>query len=123
MYACGFYIRQQFTFCCYSAQVLYHLTFKGGQMEKGNIVYSCKEHGVETYFNIKKLEKHRKMRSYVYVWFKEAGHDEKMWVRITSGDRKKGQGRLDNMPTLLEHLKLGDHVRFKTDKGGITWGR
>jgi hypothetical protein len=123
MYACGFYIRQQFTFCCYSAQVLYHLTFKGGQMEKGNIVYSCKEHGVETYFNIKKLEKHRKMRSYVYVWFKEEGHDEKMWVRITSGDRKKGQGRLDNMPTLLEHLKLGDHVRFKTDKGGITWGR
>ena len=39
--------------------------------EKGNIIYSCKEHGVETYFNIKKLEKHRKMREYVYVWFKK----------------------------------------------------
>tara|TARA_R100001510_G_C7625068_1_gene185085 strand:+ start:923 stop:1219 length:297 start_codon:yes stop_codon:yes gene_type:complete len=93
------------------------------EKEKGNILYSCKEHGVETYFNIKKLEKQRKMREYVYVWFKQEGHDEKMWVRITSGDRKKGQGRLDNMPTLLEHLKLGDHVRFKTDKGGITWGQ
>ena len=36
---------------------------------------------------------------------------------------KNGQGKLNNVPTLLEHLKLGDHVRFKTDKGGITWGR
>jgi len=91
-------------------------------MEKGNIVYSCKEHGKDTYFNIKKLEKHRKMRSYVYVWFESDGRAEKMWVRITSGDRKKGQGRLDNMPTVLDHLKLGDKIRFKTDKEGITWG-
>ena len=59
--------------------------------EKGNIIYSCKEHGVETYFNIKKLERQRRMREYVYVWFKKAGHDEKMWVRITSGDKKNDQ--------------------------------
>ena len=91
-------------------------------MEKDNIVFSCKEHGKDTYFNIKKLEKHRKMRSYVYVWFKSDGQAEKMWVRITSGERTKGQGRLDNTPTLLDHLKLGDNIRFKTDKEGITWG-
>ena len=42
-------------------------------MEKDNIVFSCKEHGKDTYFNIKKLEKHRKMRSYVYVWFMSDG--------------------------------------------------
>jgi len=56
------------------------------------------------------------------VWFESDGRAEKMWVRITSGDRKKGQGRLDNMPTVLDHLKLGDNIRFKTDKEGITWG-
>ena len=92
-------------------------------MVKGNVVYSCKHHGEETYFNIKKLEKSRKMREYVYVWFKSDGQSEKMWVRITSGDRKKGQGRLDNVPVRLDHLKIRDHVRFETDERGITWGR
>jgi hypothetical protein len=46
-----------------------------------------------------------------------------MWVRITSGSRLKGQGTLDNEPTILTHLKLRDIVKFKTDEEGITWGR
>jgi len=95
---------------------------KTDEKEKGNILYSCKEHGKETYFNIKKLEKHRKMREYVYVWFDVDGLTEKMWVRIISGDRKKGMGKLDNVPSILDHLRLGDLIRFETDKEGITWG-
>ena len=88
-----------------------------------NIVYSCPKHGKETYFSIKKLEKMPKMRDYVYVWFKHKNRSEKMWVRITSGSRLKGQGILDNEPTILTHLKLRDIVKFKTDEEGITWGR
>src|SRR6056300_172428 len=90
---------------------------------KGNIVYTCPEHGKETYFKIKALERQRKMQDYVYVWFKHRNHSEKMWVRITKGSRLKGQGTLDNEPTILTHLKLRDIVKFKTDEEGITWGR
>jgi uncharacterized protein YegJ (DUF2314 family) len=90
---------------------------------KGNIVYTCPEHGKETYFKIKALERQRKMQDYVYVWFKHRNHSEKMWVRITKGSRLKGQGTLDNEPTILTHLKLRDIVKFKTDVEGITWGR
>ena len=92
-------------------------------MEKDNIVFSCKEHGKETYFNIKKLEKHRKMRSYVYVWFMSDGQNEKMWVRITKGSRLKGEGTLDNVPKVLTKLQHRQMVKFKTDVEGITWGR
>jgi len=88
-----------------------------------NIVYSCPKHGKETYFQIKRLEQMRKMRDYVYVWFKHRNRSEKMWVRITSGSRLKGQGTLDNQPQVLTHLKLRDIVKFKTDVEGITWGR
>jgi uncharacterized protein YegJ (DUF2314 family) len=95
---------------------------KTDEREKDNVIFTCKKHGKETYFKIKKLEKMRKMREYVYVWFNVDGLTEKMWVRIISGDRKKGMGKLDNVPTILEHLRLGDLIRFKTDKEGITWG-
>ena len=91
--------------------------------EAGNIVYTCKEHGKETYFKIKQLERQMKMRDYVYVWFKHRGHSEKMWVRITKGSKLKGQGILDNVPNILTKLKLGDIVKFTTDLEGITWGR
>jgi uncharacterized protein YegJ (DUF2314 family) len=89
-----------------------------------NVAWTCPHHGKETYFNIKKLERQRKMREYVYVWFKddELG-DEKMWVRITSGTRSRGQGVLDNQPIKLFAMKLGDIVKFKTDDDGITWGK
>jgi len=95
------------------------------QWEKdNNVAWSCPAHGKETYFSIKKLEKQRKMREYVYVWFKdEEFGDEKMWVRITSGTRSRGQGVLDNQPIKLNFLKLGDIVKFKTDDDGITWGK
>jgi uncharacterized protein YegJ (DUF2314 family) len=93
------------------------------QEEAGNIVYTCKEYGKETYFKIKQLERQMKMRDYVYVWFKHRGHSEKMWVRITKGSKLKGQGILDNVPNILTKLKLGDIVKFTTDLEGITWGR
>ena len=95
------------------------------QWEKdNNIAWSCPEHGKQTYFKVKKLEKHRKMQDYVYVWFKDKQlGDEKMWVRITQGSRSKGQGRLDNQPIKLMFYKLGDIIKFKTDADGITWGK
>jgi len=98
-------------------------TVPHNDIKESNIVYSCPKHGKETYFSIKKLEQMRKMRDYVYVWFKHRNRSEKMWVRITSGSRLKGQGTLDNEPTILTHLKLRDIVKFKTDVEGITWGR
>ena len=92
--------------------------------EDNNVEWSCPEHGKETYFRIKQLEKQRKMREYVYVWFKdEEFGDEKMWVRITSGSRARGQGVLDNQPVKLLFYSLGDIIKFKTDDDGITWGR
>jgi len=90
-------------------------------MVKDPVVYSCGEHGKETYFSIKKMEKKKNMRSYVYVWFKKHGLSEKMWVRILKGDQKAGEGRLDNLPQVLPGLRIGDLVKFKTDKEGITW--
>jgi uncharacterized protein YegJ (DUF2314 family) len=93
------------------------------QEEAGNIAYSCPKHGKDTYFKIKQLERQIKMRDYVYVWFKHNGYSEKMWVRITKGSRLKGEGLLDNEPQILTKLKIRDHVKFKTDVEGITWGR
>lgn len=90
---------------------------------KGNIVYTCPEHGKETYFKIKGLERQRKMQDYVYVWFKHRNHSEKMWVRITKGSRLKGEGTLDNVPKVLTKLQHRQTVKFKTDVEGITWGR
>ena len=93
------------------------------QEEKDNVVYSCPHHGKETYFKIKQLERQVNMRDYVYVWFKQRGRSEKMWVRITKGSRLKGEGTLDNVPQILTKLKLRDIVKFRTDEEGITWGR
>ena len=90
---------------------------------KGNVVYTCSEHGKETYFRIKALERQRNMQDYVYVWFKKRGQSEKMWVRITKGSRLKGVGTLDNVPKILTQLKLFDKIKFKTDEEGITWGK
>lgn len=91
--------------------------------DKSNIVYTCPKHGKDTYFSIKKLERSRKMREFVYVWFKDKKQSEKMWVRITQGSRVKGQGTLDNQPQVLTYYKHGDIVKFYTDQEGITWGR
>jgi uncharacterized protein YegJ (DUF2314 family) len=90
---------------------------------ESNIVYSCPDHGKETYFAIKKLERKMKMRDFVYVWFKHRKYNEKMWVRITKGSRLKGEGLLNNVPRILTKLQLHQPVKFKTDVEGITWGR
>ena len=92
------------------------------QMEESNVVFSCPEHGKETYFKIKALERRPSMQDYVYVWFKHRGYAEKMWVRITKGSRLKGEGLLDNVPKILTKLQLRQQVKFKTDLEGITWG-
>jgi|DEB0MinimDraft_6_1074348.scaffolds.fasta_scaffold148701_3 uncharacterized protein YegJ (DUF2314 family) len=86
-----------------------------------NLLLSCEAHGKETYFNIKKMEKKPSMRNYVYVWFKRKKQAEKMWVRILKGTQKEGLGKLDNIPAFLDHLELGQTIKFKTDKEGITW--
>ena len=96
---------------------------KGNVEPEDNVVYTCPEHGKETYFKIKALERQRKMQDYVYVWFKHRNHSEKMWVRITKGSRLKGEGKLDNVPKVLTKLQHRQMVKFKTDVEGITWGR
>ena len=53
------------------------------QESDNNLLLSCEAHGKETYFNIKKMEKKKNMRCYVYVWFKRKKQAEKM-CRITS---------------------------------------
>jgi uncharacterized protein YegJ (DUF2314 family) len=93
------------------------------QESKDNLLLSCEAHGKETYFNIKKMEKKPSMRCYVYVWFKRKKQAEKMWVRILKGTQKEGLGELDNIPTFLTHLELGQTIKFKTDEEGITWGK
>ena len=45
---------------------------KTDEREKDNVLFTCKKHGKETYFKIKKLEKMRKMREYVYVFTHQA---------------------------------------------------
>ncbi len=85
-----------------------------------NIVFSCKEHGKETYFKIKSQEKELPFSNFVYVWFKEEDLVEKMWVQITEGTQKSGVGKLNNIPTLLEKKKLKNKVVFHTDPDGIT---
>jgi uncharacterized protein YegJ (DUF2314 family) len=92
------------------------------QESDDNLLLSCEAHGKETYFNIKKMEK-RNLRCgcYVYVWFKRKKQAEKMWVKILKGTQKEGLGKLDNIPAFLDHLELGQTIKFKTDKEGITW--
>ena len=89
-----------------------------------NIVFTCKEHGKETYFKIKSQEKELPFSNFVYVWFTEKVCEEdlveKMWVQITEGTQKSGVGKLNNVPTLLENIKIGDKVVYHTDPDGIT---
>tara|TARA_Y100000114_G_scaffold133974_1_gene133766 strand:+ start:193 stop:489 length:297 start_codon:yes stop_codon:yes gene_type:complete len=88
-----------------------------------NVIFTCSDCGKDTYFAIKALEKKRKMKDYVYVWFKHKSNSEKMWVKILKGSRLKGEGKIDNVPQILTKLKLHQLVKFKTDVEGITWGR
>ena len=85
-----------------------------------NIVFTCKEHGKETYFKIKSQEKENIFSNFVYVWVKEEDVVAKMWVQITEGTQKSGVGKLNNVPTLLKNKKLDDKVVYHTDPDGIT---
>ena len=87
-----------------------------------NMVWSCEEHGSDTYFQIKNLERKKSMREFVYVWFKQKKKNEKMWVRIKDGNQIAGTGTLDNVPLILTNVKLGDLIRFSTGDAGITIG-
>ena len=89
--------------------------------EQGNMIYSCHKHGRQIYFNIKKMEKMTK--THVYVWFKQGKKQEKMWVKITKGNQKKGEGTLDNDPQIITNLQHGQLIRYETDKEGITYVR
>ena len=91
--------------------------------DPNNVIFTCSDCGKDTYFAIKALEKKRKMKDYVYVWFKHKSNSEKMLVKILKGSRLKGEGKIDNVPQILTKLKLHQLVKFKTDVEGITWGR
>ena len=85
--------------------------------DNDNVVYTCKDCGVETY----KITENQ-YDNMAYVWFKdEVKGDEKMWVKITSGNVFKGAGRLRNKPVKIK-MKFNDKVKFKTDEEGITYG-
>ena len=89
-----------------------------------NILLSCPgKCSKDTYFLIKKLEKKRSMKDYVYVNFKYRKQREGMWVRISKGDQQRGEGRLDNIPRFLPKLRLHQLVKFRTGADGVTWGR
>ena len=97
------------------------LIIKKGNMEPNNILYTCKHHGVDTYHLIKNTE--HNYPGMVYVWFKDKTFgDEKMWVKITKGDRNKGVGTLNNIPIKFKHMNYGNIFKFKTNKKGITYG-
>ena len=92
--------------------------------EEGNIVYSCPEHGLEVY---RKLKNNPSVpKDYVYSYFPpvtlEDGRQmiEKMWIKITKGNRMGGEGILDDEPQHNPNFKLHDVVRFKTDENDIT---
>ena len=92
----------------------------GEKKEDPNIIYTCSDHEQEMYFTIKNNPAVGK--DYIYCYFPQAtdGCYEKMWVKITKGDRKKGIGLLENEPAHNDHLKLHDVVKFYTDEKDIT---
>ena len=87
---------------------------------KENIIYTCKEHGKETYFKIKSLEVQEDFKNFVYVWFKEGKVSEKMWVKIRSGTQRRGFGTINNEATLLKNWKLNDVLFYETGRDRIT---
>ena len=87
---------------------------------KENIIYTCKEHGKETYFKIKKQELLKEFKDFVYVWFKESNVSEKMWVKIRSGTQRLGFGTINNEVGLLKKWKLNDVLFYETGRDRIT---
>ena len=101
-----------------------YVTNKGEHMSKeeaNNVVYSCPEHGLDTYFKVKEFENKPEVKDYVYVRFVDGDQVGSMWVRILQGTRQQGHGELNNIPVKLMDRTLGDIIHFKTDKEGVTW--
>tara|TARA_R100000951_G_scaffold114983_1_gene121628 strand:+ start:1901 stop:2191 length:291 start_codon:yes stop_codon:yes gene_type:complete len=91
--------------------------------EAKNIIYSCEEHGLDVYREIKNNP--RVPKTHIYCYFPPINEGnrqvhEKMWVKITKGNRKKGKGLLDNEPKHNYHYKLHQVVHFETDENDIT---
>ena len=57
---------------------------KETQEDKSNLLFTCPKHGKESYFSIKKFEKHpRWAKQMVYVWFKDDERgDERLRQRL-----------------------------------------
>lgn len=91
-----------------------------------NVIYSCKEHGEELYFEIKNTL--GVPEEYIYCYFpvdksaeiKDKKILEKMWVKIVKGDRNKGFGLVWNEPQHNTNYKLHDLVEYITDDRDIT---
>ena len=90
------------------------------EIEKGNVVYSCKEHGVDLYHAVKNNPE--VPSEYIYCVFPKApdGVTEKMWVLITDGDRNKGVGTVQNVPAHAE-FSLDERVSFYTNEEDVTY--
>ena len=90
-------------------------------MEKeNNIVFSCSEHGEEQYFKIQKLGSNSPTQT--YVWFEDENNGvERMWVKITKGNKENGSGVLINTPVKLTKLKHGDLVNYKKQENNIIY--
>ena len=86
-----------------------------------NVVWSCPEHSLDTYFKVKQFEKRPEAKDFVYVRFAEGDKKESMWVKILQGTQQRGHGKIDNIPVHLMDRKLGDIINYKTDKEGVTW--
>ncbi len=91
---------------------------------ENNIIYSCKEHGLDNYRKIKNNPNVPK--THVYAYFPAVKLTdgkkvtEKMWIRIVEGDRNSGMGILDNEPIYNRDYKIFQFVRFETDENDIT---
>ena len=94
-----------------------------GDELKDNVVFTCPEHSLETYFKVKELEKSPEAKDFVYVRFYDGKQHESMWVKIHKGTQLHGYGEINNVPVLLTDHKLGEIVHYTTDKEGVTWQR
>ena len=92
-----------------------------GDELKDNVVWSCPEHSMDTYFKVKEFEKKPEAKDFVYVRFVEDDQFESMWVKILQGTQHQGYGELNNIPVKLLDRTLGDTISYKTDKEGVTW--
>ena len=77
--------------------------------KKEFISFVEKGKGAEAYHKIAKTG----AKDEVYVWFEGEEGVERMWVKITKGNKKKGQGVLINQPIRLTDLAFGYFLHFK----------